>query len=66
MPPVGQSIPLRLTNELGYVTIPRKPEAEKFSAVRQSWENLVTGQRTALSLTMYRITGSKDATTLLN
>ena len=62
--------PRRLKNVLGYVTVPRKAEAEKISAVSQSWENLVTGQRsplgTALSLTVRHITGSKEATTFLN
>lgn len=52
------------------MTVPRKVEAEIISAVSQSWEKLVTGQRsllgTDLSLTIHCITGSKEATTLLN
>lgn len=36
--------PRRPTNALGYVTVPRKAEAEKISPVSQSWEKLVTGQ----------------------
>ena len=59
----------RLKNALGYVAVPRKAEAEKISAVSQSWEKLITGQRsplgTALSPTIRRITGSKEATTFL-
>ena len=62
--------PRRLKNVLRYVTVPRRAEAEKISAVSQSWEKLVTGQQsplgTALSLTICRITGSKEATTFLN
>jgi len=53
----------------GYVKA-SKVEAEKLSAISQSWEKVVTGERlpigTALSLTLHRITGRKEATTLLN
>ena len=36
--------PRRPTNALEYVTVPWKAEAEKISAVSQSWEKLITGQ----------------------
>jgi len=49
----------------GYVKA-NKVEAEKLSAISQSWEKAVTGERlptgTALSLTLHRITGSFDIT----
>jgi len=53
----------------GYVKA-TKVEAEKLSAISQSWKKAVTGERlpigTALSLTLHEITGSKEAMTLLN
>ena len=62
--------PRRSTNAFGYATVSNKAEAEKISAISQSWEKMVKGERsplgTALSLTIHRITGSKEATTLLN
>lgn len=62
--------PRRSVNPNGYVAAQSKVEAEKLSAISQSWEKVVTGERlplgTALSLTLHRITGSKEATTLLN
>ena len=62
--------PKRAVDPNGYVVARGKVEAEKLSAISQSWEKMVTGERlplgTALSLTLHRITGSKEATTLLN
>ena len=62
--------PRRSTNAFGYAAVSNRAEAEKISAISQSWEKLVKGERsplgTALSLTIHRITGSKEATTLLN
>ena len=56
-------------NANGYVKA-SKVEAEKLSAISQSWEKAITGEclpiGTALSLTLHRITGGKEATTLLN
>ena len=49
---------------------PNRAEAEKISAISQNWEKMAKSERspigTALSLTIHRITGSKEATTLLN
>ena len=62
--------PRRSTSEFGYATVASRAEAEKISAISQSWEKMDKAERsplgTALSLTIHRITGSKEATTLLN
>ena len=62
--------PRRDINSFGYASAANKAEAEKISAISKSWEKLITKERTplgiALSLTVHRITGSKEATTLLN
>ena len=59
--------PRRSTNAFGYATVTSRAEAEKISAISQSWEKMVKAERsplgTALSLTIHRITGSKEATT---
>jgi len=57
-------------NAFGYVMITNRAEAEKISPLSQSWEKTVKPERsplgTAPSLTIHRITGSKETTTLLN
>ena len=62
--------PRKYTNTFGYASVSNKAEAEKISAISQSWEKMVKGERsplgTALSLTIHRIIDSKEATTLLN
>ena len=54
----------------GYVQAPSFAKAEKISMVAESWERLITNNHTptttSLSLTVHRITGSKEATTLLH
>jgi len=58
-----------IKNDLGYTTVQSKSKGEKISAISQSWEKLMTGECSplamALSLTIHRLTGSKEATNLL-
>ena len=54
----------------GYVQAPSSAQAEKISMVAKSWERLINNKHTPtttlLSLTVHRITGSKEVTTLLH
>ena len=49
---------------------PSSAQAEKINMVAESWERLITHERTSttisLSLAVHRITGSKEAITLLH
>lgn len=57
-------------NESGYVVTSSKSLARKVWSVSSDWEALLTHERstksTALSLTVHRLTGSKEATTMLH
>eukprot|EP00794_Sanderia_malayensis_P020787 gene20787-22825_t len=60
----------REKNELGYAKTASESQAEKIAAIAECWERLITNERTptatALSLTLHRVTGSKEATKLLH
>eukprot|EP00794_Sanderia_malayensis_P018600 gene18600-20470_t len=62
--------PKREKNELGYAKTASESQAEKIAAIAECWERLITNERTptatALSLTLHRVTGSKEATKLLH
>ena len=62
--------PKRSMGSDGYITAPNSVQAEKIAAIAECWERLITNKRTptatATSLTLHRITGSKEATQLLN
>jgi hypothetical protein len=62
--------PKRRKNEKGYVETCNNQQAEKTAAISQCWEGLINKKNsptaTALSLTLHRITGSKEATSLLH
>lgn len=57
-------------NDKGYVLTTSTSSAQKIWSVASDWESLVTHKRsvksTALSLTVHRMTGSKELTKLLN
>ena len=59
-----------MENNNGYLQAPSSAQAEKISMVAESWERLITNKSTqnttSLSLTVHRITGSKEAITLLH
>ena len=56
--------PERTLNENGFVPTPSRVEANKIWALSSDWETLLTKERspkaTALSLTIHRMTGSKE------
>jgi len=62
--------PQSTKNDKGYVLANSKSLAQKIWCVSSDWESLITHQRsaksTALSLTVHRMTGSKEVTMLLN
>ena len=57
--------PKRIQASGGYVKAASSAQAEKINAISECWERLLTNRRTptttALSLTLHRITGSKEA-----
>ena len=57
-------------NNKGYVSTSSSNLAQKVWSVASDWESMITHKRsvksTALSLTVHRMTGSKEITTLLN
>ena len=61
--------PRREVNQNGYVET-NIEQAEKIASITQCWEGLINRKRmpttTALSLTLHRVTGSKEATILLH
>lgn len=61
--------PRKTKNKNGYADANNHEQVERIAAITQSWESLISKKRsstaTALSLTLHRITGSKEATTLL-
>ena len=62
--------PDRTLNEHGYVSTPSKNEANKLWAISSDWESLITKERSAkgaaLSLTVHRLTGSKETSNFLH
>lgn len=62
--------PQSTKNDKGYVLSSSTSSAQKIWSVASDWESLLTHQRsvksTALSLTVNRLTGSKEVTKLLN
>ena len=62
--------PRKVKNRNGYVEVNNHQHSEKIAAITQSWEGLVSKKRsptsTALSLTLHRITGSREAASLLH
>ena len=60
--------PKRTQGTDGYVKAASPAQAEKINTISECWERLLTNRRTpttiALSLTLHRITGSKEATQL--
>ena len=62
--------PKRKLNENGYAETNSELQAEKISAITECWEGLLSKSKkpsqTAMSLTLHRLTGSKEATVLLN
>ena len=62
--------PQSAKNEKGYVLTSSTSSAQKIWSVASDWESLVTHKRsvksTALSLTIHRMTGSKEVSKLLN
>ena len=67
---IWSSNPRRKVNENGYAEAFSFQQAEKTAAITECWESIVsnikTPNQTALSLTLHQITGSKEATVLLN
>ena len=63
-------IPQSPKNDKGYVLITSTSSAQKIWSVASDWESLITHTRsvksTALSLTVHRMTGSKEVCKLLN
>lgn len=57
-------------NDKGYVLTSSKSLVQKIWSIASAWDALFTHQRsvksTALSLTVHRMTGSKEVTTILN
>ena len=62
--------PERTLNKYGFVTTPSKTEANKLWALSSDWEALLTRERSAkaaaLSLTIHRLTGSKETVRYLH
>lgn len=62
--------PKRKVNENGYAETNSELQAEKIAAITECWEGLIGKNKkpsqTAMSLTLHRLTGSKEATVLLN
>ena len=60
--------PKRSKDNNGYVKCASVQQAEKIGAITECWECLITGKKTpiatAMSLTLHRVTGSREATTL--
>ena len=57
-------------NKFGYVETSSQSQADKLWAICSDWETLITHERstksTALSLTLHRLTGSKESAALLH
>ena len=62
--------PDRVTNEHGYVVTPSRNDANKVWAISSAWEPLLTNKLsakgTALSLILYRVTGSEELSNILH
>ena len=60
----------RQKNRFGYVETSSQSQADKLWAICSDWETLITHERstksTALSLTLHRLTGSKELAALLH
>ena len=62
--------PERTLNEYGYARTPSDNESSRIWTISSDWESLITKDRsakaTALSLTVHRLTGSKETTNYIH